>query len=1438
MRNNLLLGKKPTYTMMKRLNRIISAYHLPIRLCVLLWLLLFSTSVLAIPSPDLVINLSASIAQLLGLISVLLGGAAFSSRKKLNKRNGGKIPKTSRLLFFSALTLLIISLGINLLQYTGSVDAKNSRLHTNLTRKSIENGKSVGDTSLKTLSFSDQKTHPLGISTDTMSNWLESEESLNIFDIRENAEVEAGMISNAQHIRFPDLLANPALVQENGNKNLFLCYSGNRSSELCETLSGQGKACNFMVGGYEKWLSESRPLDNLTGGSTTELRDIPEYNNKKVLLDTPDVHRLVNEENAEFVDVRYPVDFNADHLPGAYNITMRALQSAALEEKLSQLPDVPLIAACYDKRSCFYSQLIGLSLNRIGRDYRGRYTVPNEYYLPGSERSHVANWRVENEQITLIKLATAPLSTLLHSLSEYSGHYAIGIFLLVLLVRLLLFPLTIKAERDQVVLKSLKPTINRLRSRYASHPRALSKAILKLYRVNKIKPVFNLIASVSQLGLLLLFFSVVDGAANGWTDSFLWIETASAPDRLFILPLLVSGLFAFIIARQLKPLSKKKIMGLVAGGILFFALIQALSAAVNIYFTFSMLVLIAQGSLIGALSLKLNWDGSYEDLLNTHVDDGLIPLRYAHLFPIAGKKASRLGELIAAGYNVPDGFVVTDMIASELVKPDEDVSEQYKKLPGGNRKKLECLWKEMKAEKVAVRSSGTNEDGADTSFAGVYDSILNVSKEQLPEAIATVYQSLSSSTATHYNNAVNSFAEDILPGLRRGGVVIQKMVDAEYAGVMFTEHPTNAGAMLIEVVSGLGEDLVSGTVTPDSYSFGRNTGQPLDDQQTPVDLQDLIQLGRKLEEHFHHPQDIEWAYANGKFYLLQARDITRSICDRDSIEGYTEAERRRLLAMVENHCSDDNAFEQNELSELLPAPTPLSASFMHRLWAAEGSTDLACQQLGIPYNVDVSSKDFVTTVFGKTYINKVEEKLRLGKGPGALSAFNLARNAEQIEEHFRNEFLPAFFQSVDANKAMDYSRLTLAQMLNSLDMRLRHFITEIYVEAEVINIAADYYWKTADAKLKGHGLDPARYLNYVPDNAVSSAMALITSKDANQDTVEKFIDTFGHRAPYDYELSAPRYSEDPSLVVNLMRGHSHTGKKVAPATMPNKKLLRISVDRVQRFQALKEDAKHFCMMELNEIRKLLLAIDQACEFEGGVFYLSIDELLSIAEALSLADAQTLITRRKQREEKWSKLSPPAELSVFDLESMDTKTGAVHRSVDSNALTGKRVAGDEEVKGVVRVIQSVEEIKLFQDGEILVARMTDPQWYPLFPKAKGIITEVGGWLSHAAIVAREYNLPAIVGVPGACTRLSTGDIVELHSDGSLTQHTDQRRADSPMREKSVPETSTVSTITNQLLEGSTHAQRVIPIHISSNASREDKHNKRLERRRNARQKRAG
>jgi phosphohistidine swiveling domain-containing protein len=291
-------------------------------------------------------------------------------------------------------------------------------------------------------------------------------------------------------------------------------------------------------------------------------------------------------------------------------------------------------------------------------------------------------------------------------------------------------------------------------------------------------------------------------------------------------------------------------------------------------------------------------------------------------------------------------------------------------------------------------------------------------------------------------------------------------------------------------------------------------------------------------------------------------------------------------------------------------------------------------------------------------------------------------------------------------------------------------------------------------------------------------MSLLNRKTITRENIEEFLLIFGHRAPLDYEFSEPRFNEDMNLVRQYIERSAQTSSNndvvksiqkdidTAVPALPDSKVLAISVQRARNFMRLKEEAKHFCLIELAQIRRLLLTIDEKCHLDGRVFQLMINEVIQLNDPEHRGDLIKMADQRFEESLAWKSLQLPASLSVDDLERIDMLTGTRPDATELSELSGKRVAGEQEVVGRARVITDIDQIHTFKEGEILIARMTDPTWYPLFSQARGIVTEVGGWLSHAAIVAREYDLPAIVGVPGVCQRLNTGDVIRMTLAGSV------------------------------------------------------------------------
>lgn len=256
-----------------------------------------------------------------------------------------------------------------------------------------------------------------------------------------------------------------------------------------------------------------------------------------------------------------------------------------------------------------------------------------------------------------------------------------------------------------------------------------------------------------------------------------------------------------------------------------------------------------------------------------------------------GGKGASLGEMTKIGIPVPPGFVVTTEAFKQFVNSE---------LPADVIEEIDQAFDELGVERVAVRSSAVAEDSSGSSWAGQLESYLNTTKDQLIDKIRDCWNSIKSERALAYAAQAGGNEEDLVVA-----VVVQKMVDSEVAGVMFTVNPISKdkNEMMIEAGFGLGETLVQGLITPDNWLVSKNplkvTNFDIQVQEIMMVLKDgknqeipvpedkkdkasltedqvleLAQIGLVIEKHYGFPCDIEWAYEKGKFYIVQSRPIT------------------------------------------------------------------------------------------------------------------------------------------------------------------------------------------------------------------------------------------------------------------------------------------------------------------------------------------------------------------------------------------------------------------------------------------------------------------------------------------------------------------------------------------------------------------------------------
>ncbi len=1302
------------------------------------WLLGIETA-FAIPSPDLVVGSFVSISQLFALASAVLGGGAAYATVRMRSRGGTE--RASRSLLYVAVGLFILlsaAVGIIIYLYVKDSNAQQRRLEATLIRPmATVEGHSL-DPALKEVTYSEQQRDPHGISTGDLEALLNAKargerKDTFLLDIREAAETEMGSLPGATAVRFPDIKSSN--IDFAGRTAVLFCHNGNRGYETCQALAAMGIDCRFLVGGLEKWLVERRPLTGLKVRTLADLRALPSYPNQKVLLDTPQVQELVGQ-GAVFIDARYPGEFASGHLPDAINLPVRSTPTNDFKARLSELPKKPIIIPCYDRRSCFFGEVLGLELKRAGYDYRGRYTLPWEYFTPSPPRPYIKQWLAESRKGWFAKAGEA-LAELLAPAIDHVG-VIVTILLLACVSRLLVMPFSLKAERDHVRSRTVATELDEIKRRLKDDPVRKTRAVRDFYVRHNFTPGRNLLGALFLPIMAIAVLAVRDLVAKT-NAPLLWIPDLSLRDPWLILPVTFATLITLYLDRAFATKAVYRLAIWLAALPLMTATGAMLGAGVDIYLIGSASLLMLQHWWVTGTFVRI-----WQSLRRNRLPQGVIALDEVSLLEGRSNKAYRLARMRAVGMPVPDGVLLTPEFLARFAAASEPARQRQ----------LDWLWRRFAGRLLAVRSAAGNEDGANHSFAGVFESVTNVDRGRLQAAIAEVQTSFEAARVSSY-----------MPNAGSGNLLLQPMVDAEYSGVLFTRDPSSAGLAMIEMVQGTAEKLVSGVVRPHTYRFGRITKTPYGQNGSPIDLGPLLALGDQAEHLFGSSQDIEWVYRGGCFNLVQSRDITRTLAS-DPETAAIQDEYARVIDIIQSSGPDEVVFGKNELSELLPRPTPLSLSLMEALWASGGSIDQAARELGLSYHVGEGST-YLVTIFGRLYVDKREEKSR-ALVIGARAARRLFRAADRIERDFREHFLPQFLKEIRPLVVADFDKLSSPELIAEIERLHDRFVHDTHVMVDVINIAASYYLARARQALSAEGRDPSRFLGDIPETFETHALAEIAS------TTDKskhwlMLRNFGHRAMLDYELSEPRYGEDLYTLNRMIAGRVSAGRSPYRDTIALSKSQAKCIDIARRFQTLKEDAKHHSLSELAVMRRAVLALDRRFGFDGRIFYLNLNELLSLKGSNARKLRELASSRQLTAGVLRKRPSLPSTLTAAVLESASAGVASESASTPGLAL-GTRVSGSKVVVGRACVVpedhsELGKSLAHFRDGDIIVAAMINPAWLPYFSRAGGFVSEVGGWLSHPAILAREYDVAMIVGTEGI-NGIEDGTLLKLHRDGRV------------------------------------------------------------------------
>lgn len=794
-----------------------------------------------------------------------------------------------------------------------------------------------------------------------------------------------------------------------------------------------------------------------------------------------------------------------------------------------------------------------------------------------------------------------------------------------------------------------------------------------------------------------------------------------------------------------------------------------------------------------------------------------------------GRKAAVLGELLTAGMEVPDGRVLTvdalrDVLRIEdfddfgTARPDLGTAT----LPDDVVSAIDEVFAALGDGRLAVRSSAVDEDLAGMSYAGQYDSVLDVQgRAALESAVRTCWQSAFSDRVSVYR------AEDWRStGAPRVAVLVQRMVDATAAGVAFSANPVTGERQEVRInaVKGLADRLVSGHVSPDEWSVRSSTAHQLTGVEGAIDSAQAVkiaELTRHIEKLFGTPQDIEWAIAGDQVWLLQARPIT-ALPEPDVV----------AVPMV----IDPPPGHWTRASHTTSPLTPLRRSTVlptlndtsGYLFSFGMGTRLAYEEIGGWLYSQFVMPD-----------GPAEMAKRLQQVLGAVFQDEPQHRIDLWYSEWCDELTNALWRlrdDVDPAGLSDEDLLAHLLEIRAVEDKAMevHFklggVGVLAVGKLGVLCAEQLGWsaaKTLDllSGLPGMTTEPAHRLAELASSAQASAtvMESLGREDVTVDEIRAVDERFG--AAFDaylrdfglrtvgVDISSPAMAERPELLLALLRGQLDRGFNPAEqaATLAEERVTtelaaRSKITDTETFDSvlrlaqavypLRDDSNYLVQVAGGLFRRAMLCVGDRLARRGrvsraeGVLMLVFDEVVdALRRDVDLREAEAArtgefhwaqknpgpaeygeATKRTPSADLIAKLPPPArEIIGAGLWSMREVAGIrADAGKDASALAHGLAGSRGTYTGPVRVIMNEADFGKLRTGDVVVCPETTAEWSVLFPCVGALITDTGGLLSHPAIIAREYRVPAVLATGDGTRRLRDGDMVTVDGDNGIVR----------------------------------------------------------------------
>jgi len=821
---------------------------------------------------------------------------------------------------------------------------------------------------------------------------------------------------------------------------------------------------------------------------------------------------------------------------------------------------------------------------------------------------------------------------------------------------------------------------------------------------------------------------------------------------------------------------------------------------------------------------------------------------------LAGGKGANLGELSRIeGIRVPAGFCVTTDAFRRIMTAVPGIDDQMEGLSRLNpddreairtrsaqiRRALEgtAIPDELAAAitgslarlgehaAYAVRSSATAEDLPTASFAGQQDTYLNVEgSAAVLEHVRRCWASLFTERAVTYRLR-NGFDHRTV----HMAVVVQQMVFPQVAGILFTADPvtSNRKVVSIEASFGLGEALVSGLVNPDVYKVrdGEVAERAVRQAQpalTDAQITRLAALGRRIEAHFGHPQDIEWCLVDDGFQIVQSRPITTLF----PIPATSDQGNHVYLSVGHQQMMTDAMKPLGLSFWLLTTPAPM-VEVGGRLFVdatrALGSPASRAGLLKAMARSDPLMGDALQTVLERVDFipaalpDEGRVKWSAGGTPEPIETdpaivTELIERSEASIATLRRDIVtkygPALLDFILAD-LQELKRILLDPRSHRVFMTAMEATWELNEQVEAWlgeknavdtltqsvpnNVTSEMGLALLDVAdvIRPHP-DVVAYLRHAQDEHFLDELPKLEGGREARDAIRDYLDKYGMRCVGEIDITKPRWSERPTTLVPMILGNIKnfapgaaerrfeqgrqeawekeeellTRLRALPDGEPKAEEAKRMIDQIRTFIGYREYPKYHMISRYFVYKQALLSDAERLVKAGvlrekeDIFYLTFAELHDVART-NQVDEQ-LIRQRKDAFRSHQALTPPRVLTSDG----EVVAGVYRRAgVPAGALTGLPVSAGT-VEGRARVVLDMAQADL-EVGDILVTRYTDPSWTPVFVAIKGLVTEVGGLMTHGAVIAREYGLPAVVGVRDATRLIRDGQRIRVHgTDGYI------------------------------------------------------------------------